>query len=39
MIQTLSKDNQTDKRENYYKLLIWWKIQDVIEEEELLRKK
>ena len=38
MSQVLATDNQTDQRENYCKLLIWWKSPDEIYDQELLRK-
>ena len=38
MSQTLATANQTDQRENYCKLLIWWKNPDEIDDQELLRR-
>ena len=38
MNQVLATDNQTDQKENYCKLLIWWKSPDEIDDQELLRK-
>ena len=38
MSQALATANQTDPRENYCKLLIWWKSPDEIDDQELLRK-
>ena len=38
MSQALATANQTDQRENYCKLLIWWKSPDEIDDPELLRR-
>ena len=38
MSQALATANQSDKRENYCKLLIWWKSPDKVDDQELLRK-
>ena len=38
MSLALATDNQTDQRENYCKLLIWWKSPDEIDDQELLRR-
>ena len=38
MSQALATANQTDPRENYCKLLIWWKSPDEIDDQELLRR-
>ena len=38
MSQVLATDNQTDQKENYCKLLIWWKSPDEVDDQELLRK-
>ena len=38
MSQALATSNQTDQRESYCKLLIWWKSPDEIDDQELLRR-
>ena len=38
MSQALATTNQTDQRENYCKLLIWWKSPAEVNDQELLRK-
>ena len=38
MNQALAAANQTDKRENYCKLLIWWKSPGEVDDQQLLRK-
>jgi hypothetical protein len=38
MSQALATANQSDKRENYCKLLIWWKSPNEVDDQELLRK-
>ena len=38
MSQALATANQTNQRENYCKLLIWWKSPDEIDDPELLRR-
>ena len=38
MNQALAAANQTDKRENYCKQLIWWKSPGEVDDQELLRK-
>tara|TARA_E500000178_G_C16922103_1_gene707718 strand:+ start:907 stop:1236 length:330 start_codon:yes stop_codon:yes gene_type:complete len=38
MNQALAAANQTDQREHFCKLLIWWKRPDEVDDQELLRK-
>ena len=38
MRQAFATTNPTDQRENYCKLLIWWKSPDEVNDQELLRK-